>query len=267
MGRSSSSEAGLSLLEQSKIVQQKDESAKTPKSCTTSNVPYLWTSDREKKKRLVQRAMCKQWGCEYCSRKMRDYHLARIINGYNQLSQAGTEFNFVTLTMHERLRTFEATVKVWRDVWKKLSSRMRYASQRNGLKPIYVYVPEKHKDGRCHIHGLFSTTLDTRWWKDNLRSCGGGYMAESTRCENGGLASWYVSKYINKHMGQSEWIAYFRRINYCRSFPRLPKPDDSTDWFVFDKGVSLLDFALRAWDDGYEVIHEGEALNSDHWLD
>lgn len=261
-----SSEAGLSLLEQSDAGRIVDTNLSRLKSCPKTNTPYLFADDRETRTRKLVKAMCKQWGCEYCSHRLMRYNLARIINGYNTLSQANVKFNFVTLTMHEKLFTFEDTVRVWRSAWAKLSARMRRHAKKRSENPQYVYIPEKHKDGRCHIHGLFTTTLESRWWKDNLRACGGGYIAEAVEVENAGLAGWYCSKYLSKHMGQGDWIPYFRRINFSRKFPLLPKPNSDKRYAVVETGQSLLELCVQAWSLGLAVELNGDAIDSDFFL-
>lgn len=77
----------------------------------------------------------------------------------------------------------------------------------------YVVVPEQHKSGRWHFHGLFSNV-------DELRMVDSGYtdasgktiynvgnyslgFSTATRVEDSGRASSYLSKYITKDLADS----------------------------------------------------------------
>lgn len=240
---------------------------KSLKSCPKTNTPYLYKDDRELRTRRLVKASCKQWKCEYCSQMLQRIASARIINGYNILVKQGYQFQFVTLTMHENLRTFESTVRVWRSVWKKLQARMRRHEKRQGRDPQFVYVPEKHKDGRCHIHGLFASSLTERWWKSNLRECGGGYQARSVDVENAGLAGWYCAKYLSKNSAERDWIPYFRRINFSRKYPTLPQQARNAGYSILPTQTSLLECAVEGWSAGYSVYVNGDLITSDDFLD
>jgi len=81
----------------------------------------------------------------------------RVVFATNQFIESGYPVNFVTVTSHEKL-TAKQSLYVLPLAWKKLSMRWRRLV---GGKP-YVVIPERHKDGRVHIHGIFMADAGTK---------------------------------------------------------------------------------------------------------
>lgn len=219
---------------------KKSPSDRVFKQCPNQKTPYLVGDFQTAKKRAISKARCKMWTCPYCSQLNKEQHFNRIANGLQSLSEQGIEFSFVTITCHENWRGQNASVKNWRKNKGKLLDRYRrkYRS-RYGNACRYVYIPECHKDGTLHIHGVFSGVFDNRWWKDNARQCGLGYMAESTKLESVLQAVNYCLKYITKHIGLDIPIKNFRRINYSSGFPDTKKRASDGEWRLLDYSESI----------------------------
>lgn len=214
--------------------------------CPTMGVPYLIGDSSDKQKRNIVKARCKLWDCPYCQHINREIHYNRIASGVHTLSKRGFEWTFVTITCHEKFRGNKASVKNWRTNKDKLLARYRrYVKKSYTYSPEYVYIPETHKDGTIHIHGLFSGKIKTRWWKDNARSCGLGYMAESDELKSVLQAVNYCTKYIQKSMGIASPTKGFRRINYSRGFPAKKGIGSGLEWRLLKKDESIRDAILE----------------------
>ncbi len=59
-------------------------------------------------------------------------------------------------------------------------------------------IPERHQDGRLHAHAIETGHLTTRWFKDEGRECGLGYIAEEKEVRSPAGAGAYVVKYLTK---------------------------------------------------------------------
>ena len=101
-------------------------------------------------------------------------------------------------------------------------------------------IPEQHRTGRLHVHMIASTDLESRWWKDNGRECGLGYIAEEAefRFKDAGasVAAAYAQKYLGKQVCVTAWPRYFHRIRTSQHFPDLPEfennPYAAIDWIA-----------------------------------
>ena len=227
--------------------------------CPTQGTPYLFTDSETEKTRRIIKTRCKLWTCPYCAEINALQNYIRILNGVNRLQEKGETINFVTLTSHEKVRTFEAGYRVWQKAWRKLQERMRRACKDSGVDVQFVYIFEHHKKGGLHIHMLVTGGLETRWWKDNARQCGLGYQAKSEYVNNAGLATSYVVKYLAKNIGLAISIPRFRRINFSRGFPPMQKFDSPDSWTVIPKNESIKNVIEYAWFvKNYDVIMHGE---------
>ena len=171
------------------------------------------------------RPRCKLWGCPSCAETNRKLWAARATFGAGKLVESGAILNFVTLTSHEKLGPYQ-TLAVWPEAWKRLHARATYT----GGKQPYLMIPEQHKNGRLHMHALALWPMTTRWWKDNARAVGMGYIAEAENVKSAGLAGWYVTKYLTKSLSSMNWPTRFRRIRTSRDWPRLPTQETRGEW-------------------------------------
>jgi len=209
--------------------------------CNQENRPYLYAIQPDKEV-VWMRPDCGSWSCPECAIRNKGRWVLRVANGVDVYKAGGHEFYFMTLTSHEKLRTFETTLAVWSKAWPKLYARMKRV--KSDLH--YASVPERHKDGRWHMHLLinegFGVKLnrkgkwDSRWLHDNPRQCGLGFMNDVQPIRDTNLAAWYVTKYISKALAEDKWPKYLRRVRVSNNWPELPPSCDfepiEADWHV-----------------------------------
>jgi hypothetical protein len=136
----------------------------------------------------------------------------RIIHDYDFL-------DFVTLTSHEKLRTFDSSYNVWQKAWPVLYSAIQ--RRRKGFQ--FMIIPEQHEDGTLHFHCLWNAGKNQRWLKDNARARGLGYMVDVQAVSEPISAVRYVTKYVGKSLG--DWVpARFRRVRTSQDWPDIPDP-------------------------------------------
>lgn len=218
------------------------------KQCPNMNAPYLYTDIADESKRLIIKARCKLWSCPYCSKVNAHQHRIRILNGINELRNKGHEFSFVTVTSHEKLRSTDACLAIWRKAWKRLRERLRRFLKANGQDDlVFVITTEFHKDGRLHWHILINTSLGSRWWKDNSRSVGLGYQCKSIKMDSAIQATNYLSKYLSKGLATASFPRKMRRIVYSQNFPNKPSLTTAYEWKVLDAKTSLVEMIEEAW--------------------
>ena len=132
----------------------------------------------------------------------------RSLNRVYDYSRANMWEWFMTLTFNpDKVDSFN-----YDEVTEKLSKWLNNL-RRTCPNMKYVVVPEQHKSGRWHFHGLFSNV-------DELRMVGSGHtdasgktiynvgnyslgFSTATRVEDSGRASSYLSKYITKDLADS----------------------------------------------------------------
>jgi hypothetical protein len=175
---------------------------------------------------------CGLWSCTECGIKNKGRWALRVGHGVETYKTLGHTFYFMTLTSHEKLKTFDSTLAVWSLAWPKLYARMK--RQKADLK--YASVPEKHGDGRWHMHLLINHGFDlklnrkgkwdSRWLHDNPRECGLGYMNDVQPIRDSRLAAWYVTKYVSKALSENQWPRYLRRVRVSNNWPELPPSGD-----------------------------------------
>jgi len=214
-------------------------------------------------KRMIVKARCKQWDCAYCAPINKSEHYNRIAIGLTRLWKEGTEWQFVTITCHEKWRGYNASIKNWRKSKDKLLARVRRKHKKTyGDKCHYVYIPECHKDKTVHIHGLFSGCFSSRWWKDNCRECGLGYMAESSKLGDVLQGLNYITKYMVKEMGRETVGKNFRRINYSQGFPHEKHNKSVLSWSMLERDQSIESAIIRGIFAGKEVTFDGHVFKT-----
>jgi len=140
--------------------------------------------------------------------------------GVRKFIADGDVVGFVTITSHEKLKTFEATQAVWRKSWPVLYAALK----RHNRNLEYFIVPERHKDGRMHIHALWTANVSQKWLKDNARKRGLGYQCKIKKVENAGQAVRYVTKYVGKSLG-ADVPQRTRRVIVSQGWPEVPAPN------------------------------------------
>jgi len=153
----------------------------------------------------------------------KQYWSAKIGEGIRHYKATGIDgWRFLTITSHEKNETFSQTVYVWPKAWRNLSNRLRYKYK--GIK--YVLLPEKHKNGRLHVHALASGNVGQTWLKKKARKSGLGFMDESLELTSIQEGVSYVTKYLTMTLEVESWPSKFRRIKTSIRWPILdPRPD------------------------------------------
>jgi len=186
--------------------------------CKKAGLLVGW--DEVYKRAYVARADCDSWACEECRERMAGNWALRAEIGVRALKEKGDKVDFVTITSHEKLPDFASTERVWRDAWGKLYNALK--RQKPDL--CYMIVPEKHKDGRMHVHALWNAEVTQRWLKTNARKRGLGYQCKVISVSHQGYAQKYIVKYVGKSLGDST-PAHFRRVRVSNNWAVIPKPD------------------------------------------
>lgn len=192
--------------------------------CKTLGWPLIAGKNESAKRVILFVPTCKMWSCPACAQTNSRLWKARTFHAISTLVDDYSKLYFLTLTSHESL-TAEQSLWVWPKAWKKLSMRARRAKP----KGLYCMIPERHTDGRLHTHSIDTFGLTTRWWKDNGRSCGLGYIDEEDEIKSAEGAAHYVGKYLVKQL-LTDWPKGFRRVRTSRDWPKLPPYPTNPDW-------------------------------------
>lgn len=218
--------------------------------CQRAGLLIGW--DYESGRALVTRADCDSWQCPECAARMKDRWILRAQIGTRKLREQGYIVDFATITGHERLKTFEACEAVWRDVWSKLYDALKWKQPH--LE--YLCVPEKHKNGRMHVHLLWNAAVSQRWLKDNTRRRGGGHQAKINHEPNELAISRYVAKYLGKTLG-TDMPKRFRRVRVSQGWAEIPVPENELtglEWTYHDTNGKLLMAYSRAQRENFHLI-------------
>jgi len=219
--------------------------------CDRAGLLIGWDDDQ--KRALVSRANCDSWECAECATRMSEKWGMRAYLGARKIQSQGDQLDFVTITSHEKLTTFSACEHVWSKTWNSLYQ----AIKRQKPNFQYMIVPEKHKDGRMHVHALWNGSVSKKWLKDNARKRGLGYQCEIIHITNTRHVAKYVTKYIGKSLG-CDMPTKFRRVRVSNDWADIPQPNtpaSSLRWeyigsngglqIVYDecqsKGITLID--------------------------
>lgn len=218
--------------------------------CKRKGRPFLFGLDRDAMSAYITRPNCGLWSCPHCGREKAREWQARIGWGAENLMAKGERLYFVTLTAMGWMSPHK-TLENWRGNWPKLSSRLRRAA---GGKCEYVYVHERHKDGRLHTHFVTNASLGRRWWKDVPPSCGFGYMNDVQEVESSAGVAAYVSKYLVKSLREN-WPKGWRRVSTSRSWP-MPESgelEDSRQWVVAKKALDVRIEYESIYEQGFSI--------------
>lgn len=188
--------------------------------CNRAGLLIGW--DLGSKRALVTRANCDSWSCDECAKRMSDSWAFRAALGTARLLSQGDLVDFVTITSHEKLKNFAATEIVWRDAWAKLYNALK--RQKKDLQ--YMIVPERHKDGRMHVHALWNAGVSQRWLKNNARKRGLGYQCKVINIGHQGYAQKYIVKYLGKSLGDFH-APHFHRVRVSAGWADIASPDNN----------------------------------------
>jgi len=185
--------------------------------CDRAGLLIGW--DDGAKRALVCRANCDTWKCPECAKRLSEAWGLRAVMGARKIFAQGDKLDFITITSHEKLKTFSATEAVWSKAWEPLYN----AIKRKKSTLEYIAIPEFHKNGRMHCHALWNAEVSKKWLKDNARKRGFGYECDISHVISAGRASEYVTKYIGKSL-DFDYPARFRRVRCSNNWADIPKP-------------------------------------------
>lgn len=186
--------------------------------CQTPNRPVMVGTAGDVK--YLYKPRCGLWSCTPCAHENKRQWAARIAHGVDVYQHQGyDQWAFVTLTAHESRRGFEASQHDLWEAWPLLRTARRKKARGQIL---YARIPERHKDGTLHLHMVTHPSMGKKWWKDESRRRGLGYMQDERPLRDPALAAWYVSKYLAKGLDSEHWPRDLRRITTSVGWPHLP---------------------------------------------
>ena len=275
-----SSDAGLVVLIEDVSFREAEN------TCKSQNRVWLLGLDEATKKMTVLHPGCGSWSCSHCARELAKQWIERTVLMVEQTSDS-KPFDLVTLTLSEKLPTFEACLKVFPDAWRRLYAALKRAQ--NDFS--YVLVPELHKNARVHVHIVTNYVVPEtyvvhrkrkankqvkrmnypekmdRFWKDLPRAYGWGYANDQEHIEgDSGKAAYYVSKYLAKQRRLNNWPKHFKHVRHSSDVPDIPEqPDDlnGLSWLTClteDRLIEKISAYRRA---GWRLFepHTGEVLS------
>lgn len=192
--------------------------------CEAPRRPLLRALNHERRVVIYFKPRCKSWKCPACAELNKRAWIARIYEATAFHLAQGASVAFTTLTTHERLSP-DASWRLFYPAWRRLLMRARRAAPGGE----YVMIPEAHQSGKMHVHMLDTFALPTRWWKDNARACGLGFMAESEFAETPGGAARYAAKYLGKSLNE-EKLKGIRRVRKSKGFLNSQSELTLEDW-------------------------------------
>lgn len=274
-----SSDVGLVVLIEHLFLSERENTCKSQKR------PYLFGLDDARFTMVTFRPDCMQWSCPHCAQILAKNWIMRTMLMLSE-SDDPTGFDFVTLTLHEKLKTQRSTKAVFDDAWKKLYQRLKIA-QRDFS---YVIVPELHKDGRMHVHIVTNMhapetycihrkrkankqvkrmrhpDLMDKFWKDVPRVCGFGYANDQEHIEGDVLkVAGYIAKYLAKQRKVNQWPSNFKHVRASHDVPDIPEQPSNLDgfnWQVLTSETQLIEKISACRANGYRLLdtHTGQIV-------
>lgn len=138
--------------------------------------------------------------------------------------------------------------------WMKLQARVRRA-----VGPFaYFRVPELAENEKPHFHMITTAKLSEKWWKDNARECGFGYMSDVQEVWSDGGIVTYILKYITKTFTETPLPKGAHRVSTSRDWPRQEyKPPGDWTFKPLPKKAQLDLLADQLDGYGYSVFFAG----------
>lgn len=132
-----------------------------------------------------------------------------------------------------------------------------------------MIVPEKHKNGRMHVHALWNAGVKQKWLKDNARKRGLGYECKVIPVDHSGHAQRYIVKYVGKSLGNT-CPAHFRRVRVSAGWVDIPAPETALNGLRWEyvgtngamltvyeeceaKGIALIDLETGVYFDDVDL--------------
>jgi hypothetical protein len=220
-------------------------------SACVKNPPHLIGKNDTAKVAVIFKPRCKSWYCPGCAKLNKNLWVMRTYKAAEELIGQGIALSMVTITGHEK-HSLEYAVACYPNQWNKLQNRWR----RKVGNPYYAMFPEiAPETGHFHVHMLTDKWADERFWKDNARRSGMGYMAdEGDHNIPPKKAAFYASKYLGKQLG-TQWEKGFRRVRTSQNWPKLPPlpRDENWQFSPLDTHTPLSHIVEQLNDLGYRV--------------
>lgn len=138
-------------------------------------------------------------------------------------------------------------------------------NKKYGVKLRYVLIPEQHKDGAWHMHGLFHDVAansvvrnDHGYWDIPYYSARFGYISLSPIRDKVKTSS-YITKYISKDMNSTD-IKKHKHLFYSSRGLEGAELVSEGECVELPKGVWCNDFVGIEWVDGSRVVEYVERL-------
>ena len=226
------------------------------KTCKNAARPTLVTYSPSERLAVVWRPDCNMWNCPYCGERKRKRLVALGYYGAASFLGSGRTLGFITLTSHEKLGAYQS-IKVWPDAWDKLRKRLNRAAP--GTE--YLFVPELHKTGKMHAHGLVADAPGKRWWKDNARACGFGYQDDMQEAETLRVVG-YLAKYTAKTLEHDKFPRGTRRYRASYGWPKLEQYVTGGDLTTrkLDPSKTVQEQTADLLNDGVKVVQDYDGL-------
>ena len=130
----------------------------------------------------------------------------------------------------------------------------------------YLVVPEQHKDGAWHFHGLLANTGKMKFSDSGKKDKKGKKIYNMSKWSNGFTTAtavsdvYKVSKYVGKYITKELCEMTKGKQRYFVS-QNMPDPDESV-FLIDDNSENFAEFLSVLVDSmGYEVIHVSEKKN------
>ncbi len=148
--------------------------------------------------------MLEDWERVAKEKRSKNSSMSRTIKRIYEITRSNEWEYFVTLTFNpEKVDSFD-----YSEVVKKLSKWINNLKDRYAPDLKYIVVPELHKSGRFHFHGLFSDIGNMQLVDSGKRLPDGSIIynignyklgfTTATKIKDTGRVSSYVTKYITK---------------------------------------------------------------------
>lgn len=237
------------------------------KACVCKRAGMLIGWDEASRRAYFATGQCDSWHCPECAERMHEAWRMRAGLGAARMLAKGEACDFVTITCHENLHTWEATERVWRSAWPRLYAALK----RQHRDLMYMLIPERHQDGRMHVHGIWNAGVSQRWLKNAARERGLGHQCKVIEMAERGWAERYITKYIAKSV-DADYPEHFRRVRASQNWPKLPKPETGLTlrWEYTTHEEVVFQWLRQCAEQHYTCIdqHTGEIFDYDPaaWL-
>lgn len=165
---------------------------------------------------------------------------------------------FVTFTFSN-----EKTDRYDYDECSRLVRRWLNNQRRNAPDLQYLVVPEQHKDGAWHFHGLLANTGSMKFSDSEKKDKKGNRIYNMSKWSNGFTTAtavtdiYKVSKYVGKYITKELCEMTKGKQRYFVS-QNMPAPQEFV-FFFDDNNENILEFVSVLSDSmGYDVVHVSE---------